>query len=209
MTRYGGVAVGDSPTHVVCPTSRQYADEAVGFLCALYLLRDLHITVVSDDGWCWAIAWAQLGVKQMNCVALTERSRQQLSNVERVLSGMVEIVPLDFWCPWPLSDDDRNVVCGHVGSDQRSGILAWIQSVRPGTIYLLSGDERSHECISGLLPDIGQSQVLRHTRLGGLMPASMRVYWGGQGVGDASRVSLKAGRTPRGPYSISLNRWCG
>jgi len=108
----------DKPTHRgepkppanVLPTLKQYGNEVVGFLKALYLLHEMHITVVSDDGWCWVIAWAQLGVRKMTCVATMKQSKQQLDLVTAVLGGMLEATRVDSAEAWPPASDMRHVV---------------------------------------------------------------------------------------------------
>ena len=38
----------------------------------------LQVTVISDDGWCWALAWRQLGVLIVDCIPLTDIDSVQL-----------------------------------------------------------------------------------------------------------------------------------
>ena len=46
------------------------------------------MTVISDDGWCWALAWHQLGVLVVDCLPLIDLSSVQLGS----LSSYVDVI---------------------------------------------------------------------------------------------------------------------
>jgi hypothetical protein len=37
----------------------------------MFTYNYLKVKVVSGDGWCWALAWRQLGIAIVNCYALS------------------------------------------------------------------------------------------------------------------------------------------
>jgi len=48
---------------------------------SLHMLHDLHIVVVCDGGWSWALAWVEMGVLQVDCLPLTLLARIYLTRV--------------------------------------------------------------------------------------------------------------------------------
>lgn len=89
-----------------------YGEETLGLLRDLHFLHLLHVVVISDGGWSWVLGWAQLGMKRLVCVSLTEASALEMDRVAAVLQG-VDLEP----STWPLVAPgvDGHVVCAHVG----------------------------------------------------------------------------------------------
>lgn len=56
------------------PCQTPFGEEVVEFLHELHCLHRLQITVVSESGWSWVLAWGQLGVRTIECVAFTDSS---------------------------------------------------------------------------------------------------------------------------------------
>ena len=54
----------------------------------------LQFTVISDDGWCWALAWRKLGVLIVDCLPLTDlasvQPRSMYNNVD-VLQAVPQV----------------------------------------------------------------------------------------------------------------------
>ena len=65
----------------------------------------LRVTVISDDGWCWALSWNQLGVLVVDCLPLIDLSLVQLGNLSNYVDGIQSV---------PQVQDFNQLTSGHV-----------------------------------------------------------------------------------------------
>jgi hypothetical protein len=47
--------------------------------------------VLSDDGWSWDLAWRQLGIEQVCCVAMSNRAKAQLDSLSLSIGGLKSV----------------------------------------------------------------------------------------------------------------------
>jgi hypothetical protein len=96
--------------------------------------------IISKSGWIWAICWAQLGVRIMNCVAFTEMSMEYGQQLISTLS--FQGYDLTFQGPHKDSFVVRgdptcpHVVCGHLLSNPGPSLLNFKATI-PATSFLL------------------------------------------------------------------------
>jgi hypothetical protein len=169
------------------------------FLCTL-----LHIYVVSEDGWSWALAWAQLGVVQVSCVPVSDLAVRQLVVLQKhhALSMVVRVAD---WSELQSSTDTeatKVLVCGHVGSteapgDGGGGALSLLQQLQRDVLLLVMVFPSLHlktevkDKLNGCL-----WQELRHRQLGGLTSARLFVAWWGPSTLEQNLVQPGRRRSP-------------
>ena len=66
---------------------------------------NLRVTVISDIGWCWALAWHQLGVLIVDCLPLTDIASVQLGSMSNYFDGLQAV---------PKVQDLNELISGHV-----------------------------------------------------------------------------------------------
>ena len=49
---------------------------------------NLRVTFISDDGWCRALAWRQLGILIVDCLPLTDIASVQLASLLNYTDGL-------------------------------------------------------------------------------------------------------------------------
>jgi hypothetical protein len=54
----------------------------------------LNINVVLDEGWCWDLAWRQLGVVVIYCLPLTAKANEQLERLCLAIEGIKVVAQL-------------------------------------------------------------------------------------------------------------------
>lgn len=185
----------------------------MGFLSALSMLHDLNIVVISDDGWNWVIAWAQLGVRSLRCLPLTTRSREALKVVMQVLEGTVKVMVLTCDDLSSLQGGTDVVWCAHVGEGNPTGVLDMLDKTVNSGRFLVTAHDSCRSALHVCLPLGMQTRSIRHRRLGGLTTARVTTYWGGAGFGEV--VDVKPGRrcNPLRPLdrflepSVKLTEW--
>ena len=65
----------------------------------------LQVTVISDDGWCWDLAWKKLGVLIVDCIPLTDLASVQLGNLSNCIDGLQAL---------PQVQDLNEIISGRV-----------------------------------------------------------------------------------------------
>ena len=142
-------------------------------------LRDLHIVVISDDGWSWALAWAQLGVWSIRCVPLVELAAQQLSLLDTHLPQHTVVIcrvdELENLCQVDLEEQPL-VVCGHATSAVMEEALTRL----PDQAKVLMTASYHRPARTG--PSSGPPKhrvTLKHRQLGGLTTARLEAHWWG------------------------------
>lgn len=177
------------------------------------MLHELNIVVISDDGWNWVIAWAQLGVRSVKCLPLTTGSREALSLVIQVLKGTVDVSVLSHDDASGLRGKNDVVWCTHVGDGDRTELLCELARRVNSGRFLVTSHESCCSALRDRLPSGTQSQSIRHRRLGGLTAARVTTYWGGTGCGAATDVKPGQRRNPLRPLdrflepSVKLTEW--
>ena len=66
---------------------------------------NLQVTVISDDGWCWALALRKLGVLIVYCIPLTDPDSVQLGSLSYYLDVLQAV---------PQLQDLNELISGHV-----------------------------------------------------------------------------------------------
>ena len=146
-----------------------------GLLHGLHIFSELKVFVLSNDGWSWVLAWAQLGVLCIRCIPLSEKSLIQLDAVKAVLGGTVEVICSNI--------DDINVEPSPVVSFHQQGLvgmdrLGSILIAKHSLITLLcSFDSEAGAELREIIDFRICSTELRHRRLGGLTTARLHVGW--------------------------------
>jgi hypothetical protein len=183
-----------------------YGEETLGLLRDLHFLHLLHVVVISDGGWSWVLGWAQLGMKRLVCVSLTEASALEMDRVAAVLQG-VDLEP----STWPLVAPgvDGHVVCAHVGVGTPEvlwGLLSSLGSMSMGLqpYVLLSVDRQVLPRLRTIAPTSTSTVELRHRRLGGLTSARVYVAWWGPATDARSKVEPGDRVSPRRPLGTFL-----
>ena len=67
--------------------------------------RYLQVTVISDDGWWWALAWRQLGFLIMDYLPLTDLPSVKLGSLYNYVDGLQDV---------PQLQDLNELIYGHV-----------------------------------------------------------------------------------------------
>ena len=81
--------------------------------------------MISNDGWSWVLAWAQLGVHKVSCIPLGELALQQLKLLESH-HALSKIVRRADWQHAGTSPSQKPVLlCGHFGAS------SWQQGSNP------------------------------------------------------------------------------
>jgi hypothetical protein len=57
-------------------------------LSSCFSYQFLKVVVLSDDGCSWDLAWRQLGVEQVCCFAMYNRSKAQLGSLSLPIGGL-------------------------------------------------------------------------------------------------------------------------
>ena len=65
----------------------------------------LRVTVISDDGWCWDLAWRQLDVLVVDCIPMKDLASVQLGSLYNYVEGLQAI---------PQVQDLNELISGHV-----------------------------------------------------------------------------------------------
>jgi hypothetical protein len=60
-------------------------------LSSCFSYQFLKVVVLSDDGWSWALAWRQLCVEQVCCVAMSNREKAQLNSLSLSIGGLKSV----------------------------------------------------------------------------------------------------------------------
>ena len=201
-------------------------DEKSAITASVELLQDfrffrggLHIYAVSDDGWSWLLAWAQLGVSEIRCVPFTGLAWDQLKALQQhsALGKLIQVVaPENLPLPLLSPDSQRSVlVCAHLAGSppegERWGLMDFLRQQvlqKEGTDFCLVSLALSRRPLQLLarksLGDAMQWREIRHRNLGGLTSARLLVGWGGiQGV-DSSAVEPGKRRAPIRPLDRFL-----
>ncbi len=185
------------------PPTNNYGAEAVSYLHSLHNLHDLCVTVVSDDGWSWVLAWAQVGVRRVCVCPLTERSRRNLEEVRTTLDGFAELVEVG--CS-PITDlsGRRALVCAHVGRQLGELLAQALCEWTFETFALLSCCQGSVEALKRCLPAGTRQKDLRHRQLGGLTTARLTVLWAGPSFANPNLATPGSKPHPVRPLSYFL-----
>ena len=160
----------------------------------------VNVTIVSDDGWSWALGWGQLGKRKLFCESLTSVSDSNLDELREALSGTLELIT-DYSGD---TFDNRKVVCLHVGSNL-SSVMHDCLSLLPRSVCVLgTAHLASLGNVKDLLgPDLHYEE-LRHQRLGGLTCARISVFWRGGSTMDSSSVRPGKILNPSRPLATFL-----
>jgi hypothetical protein len=57
----------------------------------MHIFCEMKVIVLSDDGWSWALAWAQLGVGLVGCLLLVDVTAMQLESLLGLVLGLEHI----------------------------------------------------------------------------------------------------------------------
>lgn len=169
--------------------------------------------MVSDDGWSWVLAWAQLGVKEVECIALTDRSREQLDQVASVVAETLRVTRREVAGAPTSIPGRKSLLCAHIGEGVCFGVLDWMAQYGAARRFLLSSSAKATKRVLAILPADTCCEEVRHRRLGGLTMARTSIYWRGDGCVDPRAVRPGGRRNPIRPLghflepSIKLFRW--
>ena len=201
------------------------------------LLHDLHflrsafsIYVLSDDGWSWALAWAQLGVDFICCVPFNGLALDQLKCLQNhsALGKLIHLVAPSVPLPVPPSRSttrreggplSRTLVCGHFGAEPAEGEEDWtmLDLLRqtagdggrdPSCVALVSIAPNRRHLQARVRDALGPAmkwREIRHRNLGGLSSARLLVGWGGASS-TCSLVEPGQRRAPTRPLDRFLER---
>ena len=212
------------------PRNVEYGIETVELLHSLHLLHDLPVVVASDDGWSWALAWAQLGVQHIRCIPFCDKASQQLEHLlaHPVLARSVRITCTAALADLPGWRDGPFLLCAHLVPPQASAndpstiqvfwkllALFIVNGLPDGILRLVSTPVLGH-VQSELCDQLGTPyrwQELRHRRLGGLTSARLLVGWAGGLLGLTHLVAPGQRRSPPRPLdkflepAVRLSSW--
>jgi hypothetical protein len=144
-------------------------------LYGLHIFSDLKVFILSNDGWSWALAWAQLGVTNVCCIPLSNKSLVQLDEIKAALGDSV-----DFTCGKvdDINVDDLPIVLFHQQGEKGLDRLAQILDSEVALITLLcSFDSGSAAALQEVIGFRIHVTELHHWRLGGLTTARIHVGW--------------------------------
>jgi hypothetical protein len=148
-----------------------------------FLKTGLHVYVLSVGDWCWALAWAQLGVDSVACIPINAAAARELAwlrAVPAVGTRLLEFSHLDLEESRPLAT--AALVCGHANgaNEDARALLHALQSTRQkhDMPTLISVGHKT--CLRVAQTALGSRfswTELRHRALGGLTTARVQVGW--------------------------------
>jgi hypothetical protein len=190
------------------PHHTPFGEEVIEFLHGLESLHNLRIHIVSESGWTWALAWAQLGVRVMNGIAFTELSMDYGRQVISILNG--QGFDLSLQSAGRLSAAGRrgpnipHVVCGHLLSSPGRSILAYLGSIPATSFLLLTLDRSALPLLQQYIGEHCRWEEIRHRRLGGLTAARVIVVWRSHSKVADDRLRPGERHSPLRPLSAFL-----
>jgi hypothetical protein len=101
-----------------------YGEEACFYLGNLHVLSTLRVLVVSAGSWMWAIAWAQVGAKEIGCCPLHEDAAEDLLNC------MLWLPSLEWCTVESLVVGSYDVICVQVAKDQQEPLPSALSAAR-------------------------------------------------------------------------------
>ena len=195
----------------------------------------LQVYVISDDGWSWALAWAQLGVATIRCVPFSGLALEQLKvlqahsalgNIVQVVSpGYLNLLPT---APSPEQAHQLALVCAHFATppdaeEDWPALESFRQALQlreegQGRVLAMASipatQRAVHSRVRAVLGDAVLWQEIRHRNLGGLTSARLLVGWhGARGAGDPTTVAPGRRRAPIRPLdrflepAVPLAQW--
>ena len=181
----------------------------------------LHIFVISDDGWSWLLAWAQLGVETIRCVPFSGLALEQLQGLQAhgSLSKLIQVVAPGYLNLPDFSPDQPQglpLVCAHFAALPR-GEESWpalkcLQRAlqqNQGACALVSvpANLRLVHARVNIALGTGSSQwqEIRHRNLGSLTAARLLVGWYGT-QGTPQLVEPGQRRAPKWPLDRFLEQ---
>jgi hypothetical protein len=148
-----------------------------------FLKTGLHVYVLSLGDWCWALAWAQLGVGSITCIPSNEAAEKAL----RLLLASPGVGPRLMEASYATFHNQRrlptvSVLCVHLDrmSSESRELLEYLRTAQqsfgsPAFVSIgFSGDLREVQTLLG--PQFDWTG-LRHRALGGLTNARIQIGW--------------------------------
>jgi hypothetical protein len=149
-----------------------------------FISNELRVYVLSAGGWSWAIAWAQIGVPAIHCVATTDAAVAELARLAAhpVLGSLITRTTVNEARDELVTSSNAIMRC-HL--PETTALEKWFepQAASPDSPYciLLSAQigrasQQLHDSYRG--PHFRWNEI-RHRHLGGLTSAKVRVGWKG------------------------------
>jgi hypothetical protein len=182
-----------------------------------FIKNELNVYVISSGDWSWALAWVQLGVEEVSCVALNQAARSGLD----ILSNHPTVGRFCKAASLPsralLCQDSPPLLCGHL--DDQAAVAEALRSTlfdagAPWAYGIVThclgrASRRRQEALLGKRFDWNE---VRHRRLGGLTSARLHVGWLGPRSDKPTAVpgQRRAPLRPLGLFlepSVRLGMW--
>jgi hypothetical protein len=150
----------------------------------LFISTVLQVYVLSTGGWSWVVAWGQIGVSSVSCVAATEEAARELKELQThpVLGKAITVEQLEKVREC-LEATPHAILCCHLGDS--TALSDWFRpqlasmtnsyftliTTPAGRVY-----PRLHDPYLG--PHFRWNEI-RHRAMGGLTSAKLRIGWKG------------------------------
>jgi hypothetical protein len=167
------------------PEVEERGSERVALLNNIHFIsNELRVYVLSAGGWGWAIAWAQIGVAAIHCVAITDVAVAELARLAAhpALGSLITQTTVNE-ARNELAASSNAVLCCHL--PETTVLEKWFEplaasSDSPYCILLTAQTGRASQQLhdSYLGPHFRWNEI-RHRHLGGLTSAKVSVGWKG------------------------------
>jgi hypothetical protein len=150
----------------------------------LFISNVLQVYILSTGGWSWAVAWGQIGVSSVCCVAATDEAAAELQDLQRHPTlGKLIIVEQLGGLRARLEASPHAILCCHLG--ESTALSDWFypqatHTTSPFCILVSTPAGRSYQHVHN--PYLGpffRWNEIRHRALGGLTNARLQIGWKG------------------------------
>jgi hypothetical protein len=171
--------------------------------------ENLHVVVISADGWDWAIAWLQSGISEVHCKPLNALAEQQLKSLMDCAMFGVSLVPVVAIEPTTTGSLNKiTIYCTHIHSLTSLEAFACsfdfitAKTKHQHIMTTVSVGGNGHLCkqVQHALKEGFVWQSLRHVTLGGLTSARLLIGW----KGCSSKIYPGTIKYPRRPLDRFL-----
>ena len=155
------------------PTTSEFGEEVASFLAKLHIFSSLEVIIMSGDGWSWALAWAQLSVKEVHCCPILVRAMSQL---QEMICTQGSLVSFKMVSSLDHAMCQGRLISFHQGANGDSCPLQSVLWQLPPTLGILFTADVS--CLDEIELTLDYDVVeLQHWQLGGLTTTRLCVGW--------------------------------